>query len=174
MTKTLQSLALSLALLLILGSLADARSASTSTAPTGGFVTLRVGSEIEDDIVRLGDLFDGITDPGLSATPVARAPEPGVSVEVGARWLYAVAKAHGVAWQPRSRYERISLKRASLDVAAEEVELALRSALADQGLDGNVQLVLDNPRLRPALIRISSESGAAPAETSSTKISVPG
>ena len=159
MTKTLQSLALSFALLLVLGSLAEARSAKapdTPAAPAEDFVMLRAGTVVEDDIVRLGDLFDGITDPGLSATPVARAPEPGVAVEVGARWLYAVAKAHGVAWQPRSRYERISLKRASLDVPAEEIELALRAALADQGLDGNVQLVLDNPDLR---LRLPSNSG---------------
>lgn len=153
MTKTLQGLALSLALLLVLGSLAEARSAS---APAGDLVMLRVGPVIEDDIVRLGDLFDGITDPGLAATPVARAPEPGVSIDVGARWLYAVAKAHGVAWQPRSRYERISLKRASHDVPAEEIELALRSALAEQGLDGDVQLVLDNPDLR---LRLPTNTG---------------
>lgn len=154
MIRTLQSLALSFALLLALGSLAEARSAQT--APAGDLVMLRVGAVVEDDIVRLSDLFDGITDPALAATPVARAPEPGVSVEVGARWLYAVAKAHGVGWQPRSRYERISLKRASHDVAPEEIELALRSALADQGLDGDVQLVLDNPELR---LRLPTNTG---------------
>lgn len=156
MTRTLKSLALSFALLLALGSLAEARSGSEAGAPAGELVMLRVGTVVEDDIVRLGDLFDGIADPGLAATPVARAPEPGVSVDVGARWLYAVAKAHGVDWQPRSRYERLSLKRASHDVAPEEIERALRSALADQGLDGDVQLVLDNPDLR---LRLPTNTG---------------
>ena len=72
MTKTLQTLALALALLLALGSLAEARSAGASgtpAVPDGDLVMLRVGAVVEDDIVRLGDLFDGITDPGLAATP---------------------------------------------------------------------------------------------------------
>lgn len=114
-------------------------------------VTLRPAAEVEDEVVRLADIFDGIADPALADTPVARAPEPGAAVEIGARWLYAVAQAHSLAWQPRSRYERITLKRASHDVSAGEIEAVLREALADQGLAGDVQLVLDNPDLRLTL-----------------------
>ncbi|GAB4371075.1 MAG: flagellar basal body P-ring formation chaperone FlgA [Kiloniellaceae bacterium] len=122
----------------------------------GDIVTLRSDALVEDAVVRLGDLFDGISDAAVADTPVARAPEPGVAVEIGTRWLYAVAKAHDLPWEPRSRYERISLKRASRDIPAEEVEAALRDALADQGLDGEVQLSFDNPDLR---LRLPSTSG---------------
>ncbi|GAB4224244.1 MAG: flagellar basal body P-ring formation chaperone FlgA [Kiloniellaceae bacterium] len=114
----------------------------------GDMVTLRLSSVIQEDVVRLRDLFDGISEPGLAETPVARSPQPGASVEVGARWLAAVARAHGLPWQPRSRYERITLRRDSHDIAGEEIEDALRQALAEQGLDGEVQLALDTPGLR--------------------------
>lgn len=139
-----------LAIALLLGT-APLDAPAAAPAPAGDLVTLRVAAEVEDEVVRLGDLFDGIADPALAATPVARAPEPGASVEVGARWLYAVAHAHKLSWQPRSRYERITLKRASHDVPTVEIEAALREALTDHGITGDVQLVLDNPDLKLTL-----------------------
>lgn len=124
----------------------------------GDIVTLRAAAVVEDDVVRLSDLFEGIADPGLAATPVARSPQPGATVDVGARWLAAVARAHGLPWQPRSRYERVSLRRDSHDIAIAEIEASLRQALADQGLAGEVRLALDNPGLRLRLPRTSERS----------------
>src|SRR3546814_17714966 len=54
-------------------------------AAAEGLVTLRDAAVVEDEVVRLSDLFAGIGDPALAGTPVAQAPEPGVSVDVGAR-----------------------------------------------------------------------------------------
>src|SRR3546814_19906025 len=75
-------------------------------AAAEGLVTLRDAAVVEDAVVRLSDLFDGIGDPALAGTPVAQAPEPGVSVDVGARWLYAVAPAHPLEWEPIGRASR--------------------------------------------------------------------
>src|SRR3546814_16913634 len=72
-------------------------------AAAEGLATLRDPAVVEDEVVRLSDLFDGIGDPALAGTPVAQAPESGVSVDVGARGLYAVAQAQPLAWEPRSR-----------------------------------------------------------------------
>src|SRR3546814_3385689 len=88
-------------------------------AAAEGLVTLRDAAVVEDEVVRLSDLFDGIGDPALAGTPVAQAPEPGVSVDVGARWLYAVAQAHALEWEPRSRYERLTLRRRSEEHTSE-------------------------------------------------------
>jgi flagella basal body P-ring formation protein FlgA len=121
-------------------------------------VTLRASAVVEDDVVRLGDIFEGIGDPGLAGTPIARSPEPGATVDIGTRWLAAVARAHALPWQPRSRYERISLRRGSHDIPIEEIEAALRQALADQGLEGDVQLALDNPGLQIKLPSSSERS----------------
>jgi len=111
-------------------------------------VTLRASAEVDDDVVRLADLFHGISDPSLAATPVAKSPQPGATVEVGARWLAAVARAHRLPWQPRSRYERVSLRRNSLEIGGAEIEEVLRHELSDQGLNGDVRLVLDTPGQR--------------------------
>lgn len=157
MRKTTASLAL-LALLAaaLLLPLPQAR-AETAAPDSAGpdLLTLRASSVVEDDVVRLRDLFDGIADPAVAATPVAKAPQPGASVDVGARWLAAVAKAHGLPWQPRSRYERVNLRRDSHDIPSEEIEDALRTALADQGLDGEVRLSFDQPGLR---LRLPSQA----------------
>lgn len=153
MTKaTLAGLALLAALLL---TQAPARAAADDVED---LVTLRAASVVEDDVVRLGDLFDGIRDPDVAETPVAKAPQPGASIDVGARWLAAVAKAHGLPWQPRSRYERINLRRDSHDIPAAEIEDSLRQALADQGLDGEVRLSFDQPGLRLRLPKSSERS----------------
>jgi flagella basal body P-ring formation protein FlgA len=146
MHRTFICLAAGLLALALLVQAPAARAANRSGMEP--LVTLRASSEVVDDVVRLRDLFDGIADAGLAETPVARAPQPGASVDVGARWLAAVAKAHGVAWQPRSRYERVSLRRASHDIGAADIEAALREALADQGLAGEIELALDTPGLR--------------------------
>ncbi|MEO3429441.1 flagellar basal body P-ring formation chaperone FlgA [Pelagibius sp. CAU 1746] len=148
MRKTTTSLAL-LALLAAVLLLPQARAEAAAQAPAGqDLLTLRASSVVEDDVVRLRDLFDGIADPAVAETPVAKAPQPGASIDVGARWLAAVAKAHGLPWQPRSRYERVNLRRDSHDIPGEEIEAALRTALADQGLDGDLRLSFDQPGLR--------------------------
>jgi flagella basal body P-ring formation protein FlgA len=111
-------------------------------------ISLRLNVEIDGDVVRLGDLFHGIAEPARAATPVAKAPEPGATVEIGARWLAAVARAHRLPWQPRSRYERVTLKRNALEITGEEIEEALRQELSDHGLSGDVRLALDMPGQR--------------------------
>ena len=147
MQRTISGLSISLlALALLLMPQPGARAATQ--LPVEDLVTLRASSVVEDDVVRLQDLFSGIADPGLAATPVAKAPQPGASLDVGARWLAAVAKAHGLPWQPRSRYERVNLRRSSHDIPAAEIEEVLRQALAERGLAGEVRLALDNPGLR--------------------------
>lgn len=123
-------------------------------------ITLKSSAVIDDRIVRLGDLFDGIAEPTLSDTPIAQAPRLGDTVDIGARWLYAVARAHGIDWQPRSRYDRISVRRASSKIRTEEIESALRLALSDRGLDGEMQLALDNPGIE-LQVPSSSESSVA-------------
>ncbi len=110
-------------------------------------VSLNRDAVVEDRVVRLGDLFTGIAEPALAETPVAQAPRLGQSVDIGARWLLAVARAHDLDWQPQSRYDRITLRRASSRIGTDEIAAAVRLALAERGLDGEVQLALDNPSL---------------------------
>lgn len=139
MHKLLSSLLIALTLAAATAARADSSELALAS------VSLNRQAVIEDRIVRLGDLFAGIAEPGLADTPIAQAPRLGESVDIGARWLMAVAKAHDLNWQPRSRYDRITVRRASSRVGSEEIETALRLALAEQGLEGQMTLALDNP-----------------------------
>ena len=104
---------------------------------------------VEGDLVRLGDLFTGVEDQADVA--VARAPSPGKVVEVDAYWLAAVAQQHALPWRPRSRLDRLVIERASREIGPEAIAEALRRALAGEGVQGDVDLQLDNPSLRLVL-----------------------
>ena len=109
-------------------------------------VLLKAMIVVDDSVIRLGDLFEGVD--AASDTAVARAPEPGRRTDVGARWLTAVAQAYGVPWRPRSRFEKATIERASRVIEPAQIEEAVADALRDRGAAARISLLLDNPALR--------------------------
>lgn len=153
---------LSLLLAVLVLALPPAALAQSGEVGTTPLIRLKTEAVVDDPVVRLGDIFDGIELPGLADTPVARAPELGREIDIGARWLLAVARSHRLDWQPRSRFERITLRRASQTIGTEEIEAAVRVALEDRALDHRLELVLDNPGLS---LQLPSSSEASLAVT---------
>ncbi len=98
-----------------------------------GRVDLIASVQVEDDLVRLGDLFAGLT-PKKAETPVAHAPEPGESVQLDARWLARLAQAYAVDWQPKSRFDSARLTRAAFVLDKDWLHQAL---LLDPKIDAN-------------------------------------
>lgn len=115
-------------------------------APRAMPVLLKKSVVIDGAILRLGDLFEGLTE--AADTAVARAPAPGRRVELDARWLAAVASGYGVDWRPASTLDSVVVTRASQIIGAARIEAVLQAALAERGVTGDVSLVLDNPTLR--------------------------
>ena len=109
-------------------------------------VLLKGSVVVEGPVVHLGDLFDGLGE--QAATPVARAPAPGKRVQVGARWLAAVAQAFAVPWRPSSQLDSSIIARSSIVIETQRIEDATIEALRRRGIHGNLSLVLDNPALR--------------------------
>ncbi len=122
--------------------------ASTAVAPSAP-VLLKSHAIVDDTVVRLSDLFEGLDSPGqsLGQTRIARAPEPGQSVEVKARWLQAVARAYALPWRPASRFDKVTVERASQVIEGKRIEAAAIDALADRGISGNLSIVFDNPAI---------------------------
>ncbi len=120
-------------------------SGAAATGTTGP-VLLKTKVVVDESVVRLGDIFDGLGE--QAETAVARAPAPGKRVEVGARWLTAVAQAYGLPWRPSSRLDTTVIERASLVIDTRRIEEATLAALAQRGVKNNVTLLLDNPTLR--------------------------
>lgn len=101
---------------------------------------------VTSDRVRLGDIFDGLGE--KASTAVARAPEPGERVELPARWLAALARAYDLPWRPASTLDRVVVERASFVISGARIRTALLATLAEQGLEGDIKVVLDNPAVR--------------------------
>jgi flagella basal body P-ring formation protein FlgA len=148
---TFRSLALTpaLALALALGSAAapgaDAMAAGEDLAAPP--LVLKTEVVLEDNVLRLGDLFEGL--PAEADRPVARAPQPGRWVQLDARWLAALAEGHGLDWQPASALDRVTVSRASQTLGPEAIEAALRDSFARKGfpggLEGELEVLLDDP-----------------------------
>lgn len=109
-------------------------------------VALKHHAVIHGDIVRLGDLFEGLSEEANIA--VARSPKPGVQVELDARWLAALARGHDLAWRPQSRFDRIQVERASLTISSEQIRDSILMALADQAPEADFEIALDNPAMQ--------------------------
>ncbi len=110
-------------------------------------VSLKPSALVEAPLVRLGDLFEGLGEAG--SAPVARAPAPGKRVTLDARWLQGLARSYNLPWRPRSALDSIVVERASQVIERARVEEVLMDALRDDGVDGDIELLLDtsDPRL---------------------------
>ncbi len=109
-------------------------------------VMLRETIVVNDDMIRLGDLFTN-AGPKAEAT-IAYAPAPGKRAVFDARWLWRVAYAYGLPWQPMSIQDRAVVERDSQAIEIDTIEDALREALLEQGIDPDSSVVLSNRTLR--------------------------
>lgn len=128
-----------LALAAALVFLATPAQAEVATGP----VSLKKEVSIDADVVVLGDLFAGLSTE-KAEVPVAYAPELGRSAVLDAAWLARVARKHGVAWRPASRFERATIERASTTIPREVVEAAVREELRQAEPDRMMEVRFDN------------------------------
>lgn len=103
-------------------------------------VMVRPHAVVEDSVVRLGDLFDGVGAKG--AVPLGPAPAPGGQLVVEAAQLSAIARLHGVVWRPLAGAERVVIERPGRPLPRDEVLELLRAELQPLGLDPEAELEL--------------------------------
>ena len=101
---------------------------------------------VDDRVVRLGDLFDGVGERAQVA--VATAPPPGSTLVLDAAWLAALAEGQRIGWRPASRLDRAVVERASRTIGAEEIAASLLRALAERTPTAGTEIKLDDPNLR--------------------------
>jgi flagella basal body P-ring formation protein FlgA len=115
--------------------------APASEADSAG-LTLKENVMVNDEVVRLGDLFAEPISNGDA--PIAQAPNPGQTIVLDNRVLRSVARAYGLDWQPASKYQRVLVGRVShrIDGAAvlSQVKDAVRAHL---GIENDVDLAFD-------------------------------
>lgn len=130
--------------LLLAVSLAVARPAAAEGAPATP-IGLRTTVLVEGDVLRLGDLFDGLGE--QAGTAIARAPAPGHQVELSGQWLRALAQGFGLDWRPIPGQDRALVRRVSQVIDAASVEEELLATLGRRGGTGELSVLLDNPSI---------------------------
>ncbi len=121
-------------------------------------VTARETVVLEADVVRLGDLFDGIGD--KAQTAIARAPEPGQKVTLNGQWLAGVAESYGLDWKPSNPFLRISVERAGQEVPRSMVEQEILAALSSQGVPASAEVELAN-RAFEVMVPVTAQASVA-------------
>ena len=107
---------------------------------------LRPTVTVTDDQIRLGDLFDGLTD--QADRQVAPAPAPGRQMVYDSDFLQRLAQSYHVDWQPTSTDSKVSITRASRSVGIDDLRGAVVEALSHRAVGGRLQVEFENPALR--------------------------
>jgi len=141
--------------------------AALATAGTGGHAVaaaeaiLKNAVIVEGRYVTLGDLFENAG--ARTKTNVAYAPSPGKRAIFDARWLYRVARAHGLKWRPLNLKTRAVVERAGQEIHRAEIVDALMSEFKDRGLDDDIEIDFGGRSMRlyvaanrPATVGIES------------------
>ena len=121
---------------LLLAFLAAAIVAAATPAPAQSLRTDVV--MVESDLVKLSDLFEGVT----NDRPVLRAPAPGRRASVEIQQLMEIARANGVAWRPQTRFDRVLVERMGKTLDQNDILPALRRALETEGVRASDEIDL--------------------------------
>ena len=155
--KTSMTVKITLILLaLIAGSFTLVVSAQKAMA-----ASLKPISIINDDTLKLGDIFDGIS--RNQDYVVGAAPQPGHDMILNARTLYRIAVALDLPWRPTSSSDQVVVRREATVVPFSTIESALKSKLNEKGVRGNFNVSLNSgkptiilPNELPEQVEISS------------------
>ena len=149
----------------------------------GTELSLRRQIVIDQDTIRLGDLFDGQINAaaGVNAdTVVAYAPQPGRRAIFDAEWLSRLAHRLRLNWRPTTRLDRIVAERTSTLVNGDAVRETITSELAERGFGDDFDIELSNQNLLihidsrlPGTIGIASLSVDPSTERFNAVITVP-
>jgi flagella basal body P-ring formation protein FlgA len=102
--------------------------------------TLRAVATVDDNVVRLGDIFDDL---GTGADiAVAYAPAPGRRLTFGAAALMELARTYRLDWRPSSRFDRVIVERAGRVIQKSEIMAQLSDALKAEGLKRHMEVEL--------------------------------
>ena len=114
--------------------------AATETGETA--LTLKESVVVNDDVVRLGDLFAQPISMGDS--PVAQAPLPGQTIVLDNRFLRSLIRAYALDWAPASKYQRVLVARQAQKIDPNQVTEQVKDALRDYlGTDKEVEIAFD-------------------------------
>jgi hypothetical protein len=130
-------------------------------------LTLRDRIMVDDDVVRLGDLFQESLSDGDIA--VAQAPKAGQTLTLDARFLQQVARAYRLSWKP-SKYQKITIGRMSQRVTAPMVRDAIVVAVQERMGSSAISTSRSMAATWSSTCRPTSRTRSRSARSTSTRI----
>jgi flagellar basal body P-ring formation protein FlgA len=120
--------------------------AAAKPATLGVPVAARQQATVSGDMIRLSDLFDGVSP--QNDADVGTAPDPGHRLIYKADLLQRVASRHGLSWQPASWRDRVIVERASAVVPDATIRAAVEKALMNGYVADEIEVDLANSSAR--------------------------
>ncbi len=105
-------------------------------------VGLKENSVITDDIIKLGDLFYGLSRD--EDRPLGAAPRPGDEMIINAKTLLRIAIALDLPWRPQNAQDRVIIMREATVIKHEEISENLINALKNEGAYGDFEVTVAN------------------------------
>jgi flagella basal body P-ring formation protein FlgA len=128
---------------------------------------LRPHSLVEDQVIRIADLFEGTP---RGDVVIGASPAPGQRFVIEAAQLAGIARRFNVEWRPTSGAERSVIERPGRALSREAAIEVMRAELLGLGLpaDSELELLAFSPPILPlnAIPRISAEGGQFEAASS--------
>ncbi len=117
-------------------------------------------SIVDSDMLRLGDVFDGLKH--NADYVLGPAPQPGQDMVLNARTLYRIAVAMDLPWRPVTSAEQVTIRRAATIIPEARVQDALRDALEQEGVNGTFDITVSGtkdiilPESMPQTVAVSA------------------
>ena len=102
--------------------------------------TLKPISVVNGDLLKVSDIFDGVT--RNADYVIGAAPLPGQDMTLNARTLYRIASALDISWRPNTTGDQVIVRREATVIPYAEIEKTLRSELKNKGVSGRFDLKL--------------------------------
>lgn len=103
-------------------------------------ISLKTSSEVEGDMITLGDIFTGL--PKDAEKVLGAAPRPGQEMVLNARTLMRIAIALDLPWRPGNATDTVIIRRAVSILSRDMIRDTVHNGLEDQGVAGKFEVAL--------------------------------
>lgn len=141
--------------------------------------TLRPASVITDNVLRVGDVFEGLGADKANMV-LGPAPQPGKEMVLDTSTLIRISKALDLSWQPATTADKITVRRSATVIGKDIVEKLISEKLFENGLSGDFKLSMTNtisdivlPHEMPAQAEVSKFDFDAQKDTFEATIAAP-
>jgi flagellar basal body P-ring formation protein FlgA len=139
--------------------------------------SLRSLATVENEHVKLGDLFDGVNNPN---NIVGKAPRLGKEMLITTDTLRSIAKKYQVNWTPTSTMDQVIIRRASYTISTDDIITSLKDKIIETAKSDNITVTLNDPNLSVTLpmsvtptIEVTSLNFSQNREVFTAQIAIP-